>query len=230
LTAQRDKLKQENAATAAQQQNIDKIKKQTADIKDQTTGLATVFDQLKPWSAMLQDIRDRTPAGVQITCVAQTLPSTSTDSLANCQAVQPATSTPPAPAAATAVTDPTIPTTDMVVISGRTYDYNNINNLILVLQQSPFFRAEQTKLLTSELKDFPSGEVQLAQLSSNNIGGGTQPKPTKVVEFTIKTHLSDKPASDPILLRELQRKGALGLVTRIETLQQKGVLQNDLRR
>ncbi|GET43755.1 PilN domain-containing protein [Microseira wollei] len=217
LTAERDKLRQENAATQAQQKQIDNVKKQVKDIKEETTGLVTVFDQLKPWSAMLQDVRDRLPAGVQLTCVGQTVPTSS--DIANCQGVQAAS----AGASSTSTTG--VPATDTIVISGLTYNFGSINDFLLTLQQSPFFKPEETKLVISELKDYPA-QWQQSQ-SSSTASGGTQPKLRKVVEFTIRTSLSDTPASK--LLRELERKGALGLVTRIENLQQKGVLQNGLR-
>lgn len=217
LTAERDKLKQENEATLAQQKQINAVKKQVKDIREETTGLATVFDQLKPWSAMLQDVRDRLPAGVQLTCVAQTVP-TSAD-IANCQGIQPAT------ASGTATTTTGAPATDTIVISGMTYNFGSINDFLLTLQQSPFFKPEETRIVISELKDYP-GQWQQSQ-SSATATNNQQPKLKKVVEFTIRTSLSDTPASK--LLRELERKGALGLVTRIENLQQKGVLQNGLR-
>ncbi|MFB2978618.1 PilN domain-containing protein [Microseira sp. BLCC-F43] len=218
LTAERDKLKQENAATQAQQKQIDNVKKQVKDIKEETTGLVTVFDQLKPWSAMLQDVRDRLPAGVQLTCVGQTVPTSS--DIANCQSVQPASA-----GTSSTTTTTGVPATDTILISGLTYNFGSINDFLLTLQQSPFFKPEETKLVISELKDYPA-QWQQSQ-SSSTASGGTQPKLRKVVEFTIRTSLSDTPASK--LLRELERKGALGLVTRIENLQQKGVLQNGLR-
>ncbi len=216
LTAERDKLKQENAATQTQQKQIDNVRKQVKEIREETTGLATVFDQLKPWSAMLQDVRDRLPAGVQLTCIAQTLPTSS--DIGNCQSVQPSSS-------ASSTTTTGEPATDTIVISGLTYNFGSINDFLLTLQQSPFFKPEETRIVTSELKDYPA-QWQQSQ-SSNTAAGGSQPKLRKVVEFTIRTSLSDTPASK--LLRELERKGALGLVTRIENLQQKGVLQNGLR-
>jgi type IV pilus assembly protein PilN len=218
LTAERDKIKQENEATQAQQKQIDGVKKQVREIKDETAGLATVFDQLKPWSAMLQDVRDRLPAGVQLTCVAQTIPTTA--DIANCQSVQAASVSGGSSTATTGA-----PATDTIVISGITYNFGSINDFLLTLQQSPFFKPEDTKIVISELKDYPA-QWQQSQ-SSATATSSQQPKLKKVVEFTIRTSLSDTPASK--LLRELERKGALGLVTRIENLQQKGVLQNGLR-
>ncbi|HAX78084.1 MAG TPA: hypothetical protein DCY88_20240 [Cyanobacteria bacterium UBA11372] len=218
LTAERDKIKQENEATLAQQKQIDAVKKQVKDIREETTGLATVFDQLKPWSAMLQDVRDRLPAGVQLTCVAQTIPTTA--DIANCQSVQPASA-----GTSSTTTTTGVAATDTIVISGITYNFGSINDFLLTLQQSPFFKPEETKIVISELKDYPA-QWQQSQ-SSATATNTQQPKLKKVVEFTIRTSLSDTPASK--LLRELERKGALGLVTRIENLQQKGVLQNGLR-
>jgi type IV pilus assembly protein PilN len=209
-------LKAQNEQSNAKLQEIGKIKKEADEMTAQTKGLATVFDQLKPWSAMLQDVRDRLPTGMQLTCVAQTQPST-TD-VTNCQTIQTASSS-------TSTATAGLPTTDTIVISGLTYDFSSINNFLLTLQQSPFFKPADTQLVISELKDYPA---QWQQGQRDGItAGGSQVKAKKVVEFTIKTSLSDTPASK--LLRELERKGALGLVTRIETLQQKGVLQNGLR-
>lgn len=219
LTAERDKLKQENEATQAQQKQIDGVKKQVRETKEETAGLATVFDQLKPWSAMLQDVRDRLPPGVQLTCVAQTVVPTTAD-IGNCQGVQAASA-----GASSTTTTTGVAATDTIVISGMTYNFGSINDFLLTLQQSPFFKPEETRIVISELKDYPA-QWQQSQ-SSATATNSQQPKLKKVVEFTIRTSLSDTPASK--LLRELERKGALGLVTRIENLQQKGVLQNGLR-
>lgn len=211
-------LKAQNEQSNAKLQEIGKIKKEADEMTAQTKGLATVFDQLKPWSAMLQDVRDRLPAGMQLTCVGQTQPQPTTTDITNCQAIQSASASTP-----TAIAG--LPTTDTIVISGLTYDFSSINDFLLTLQQSPFFKPADTQLVISELKDYPA-QWQQGQRDGVTTSG-SQVKARKVVEFTIKTSLSDTPASK--LLRELERKGALGLVTRIETLQQKGVLQNGLR-
>ena len=43
-------------------------------IKTETQALVSVFDQIKPWSAMLQVLRDRIPARVRIESIKQTEP------------------------------------------------------------------------------------------------------------------------------------------------------------
>ncbi|MBC6472129.1 MAG: fimbrial protein, partial [Hormoscilla sp. GM102CHS1] len=50
----------------AKKNKIAAIKKGTEDINAQTEALATMFNQIKPWSALLQEMRERTPASVQI--------------------------------------------------------------------------------------------------------------------------------------------------------------------
>jgi type IV pilus assembly protein PilN len=47
-------------------------------------------------------------------------------------------------------------------------------------------------------------------------------KPPQVVKYTIQSSLSDVPASE--LIRELEQKGTVGLVTRIRSMQQTGVI------
>ena len=55
-----------------QEQEIKKIQDDANQIKAETQALATVFNQIRPWSAILQDIRDRTPVAVQIESIKQT--------------------------------------------------------------------------------------------------------------------------------------------------------------
>lgn len=207
-----DNLKAQNATANAKLQQVAAIQKEADAINQETSGLATVFDQLKPWSALLQDVRDRLPAGVQLTCIAQ-VPATTT-SITSCQGLQPSST------ASTSGTplSPGAPNTDIIVISGRTYSFDSINNFLLTLQNSTFFNRDSTQLITAELKDFPT---QVEQPDSAN-SAGAPAKFKKAVEFTVQTNLSQIPASKS--LPELERKGALGLVTRIEHLQQKGVL------
>ena len=47
-------------------------------------------------------------------------------------------------------------------------------------------------------------------------------KPPQIVKYTIQSSMSDVPASE--LTRELEQKGTIGLVSRIRSLQQTGVL------
>jgi type IV pilus assembly protein PilN len=88
-----------------------------------------------------------------------------------------------------------------------------------LLNQSPFFDGEKTKLISASLKDNPT---QLVVAESQG-GSNSLPQLQPVVEYKIETNLSAATASE--LLPQLKSKGAVGLVNRIQTLQQKGVIQ-----
>ncbi|WP_009634007.1 PilN domain-containing protein [Synechocystis sp. PCC 7509] len=150
-------LDQTLSTLGIQEQEIQRIKIDLEQIKGQNRALATVFNQIRPWSAILQDIRDRIPANaVQIQTIKQIA-------------------------------------------------------LILTLKQSSFLQSAETKIITATLVENPvqssAGRAKLPQ----------------VVNYTIQSTFSEAGATQ--LLRELERKGTLGLVTRIRTLQQRGLIQ-----
>ncbi len=185
-------LEQENQSLEAQIGSIKKIREETNSIKGETQSLVAVFDQIRPWSAMLQDLRDRIPATVQIETVKQTPPVAAAEG-------QPS----PNPAGG-------------VEISGLARSFNDVNDFLLTLQQSAFFKGTEAKIVSAELVDAP---VTIAARGLT----GPAIKPPQVVKYTIQSTLSDVPASD--LVRELEKKGTVGLVARIRSLQQTGVFQ-----
>ncbi|WP_017315585.1 PilN domain-containing protein [Mastigocladopsis repens] len=142
-------LEQENQRLETEIGNINKIKEETNKIKSETQALVSVFDQIRPWSAMLQDLRDRIPATVQI------------DSIKQIAATAPAQGQPlPNPAGG-------------VELSGFARSFNDVNDFMLTLQQSRFLKATETKIMTAELVDapLPSGattattlQIQLPQI------------------------------------------------------------------
>lgn len=192
-----------------QEQEIQKIQQETNQIRGETQALATVFNQIRPWSAMLQDIGDRTPRAVQIETVKQIAGNAPQQAQPAPQQGQPAPQqSQPAPNPAGGIE-----------IIGMARSFNDVNDFLLTLQQSPFFKAIDTKIVTAELIDSPT--VAAGPVSQSVTG--LQVKPPQVVRYTMQSSLSDIPASE--LLRELERKGTLGLVTRIRILQQRGVIQ-----
>lgn len=184
------------------EEEIKKIQTQTSQVQSETKALATVFNQIRPWSAMLQDVRDRIPRTVQIdsikeTTVASASPSPATPPTNNSQ---PAQSTP-------------IPTGG-IQITGIARSFNDVNDFLLTLKQSAFLQPEETKIVTAELTENPL---------KASADASVKVKLPPIVKYTVESKLSNVPASE--ILRELERKGTLGLVTRIRTLQQKGVIQ-----
>ncbi len=195
----------------AKQKQIESLRTETKQIKDETVALASVFTTLKPWSAVMQDFRDRIPPGVQILQVKQ-LPL-------------PQNQPQPSPSPGAAPGTPTPPLVGKVEISGIANSFNDVNDFMLVLQKSAFLDPKETQLVASELQQTAPtlSTLQLKNTPALAIDINNIPKLPRQIEFTIQTAFNDIPASN--LLQELERKTAVGLVTRIEELQRKGVIQ-----
>jgi type IV pilus assembly protein PilN len=230
LATEQATLDQELATLNTQANTIKAINAETDKVTAEYKALAGVFDQIKPWSAMLQDLSARTPAGLQIAKIEQIDPSPSpvaaaTPPPAATPAASPGASPSPAsptPAAPTPAATPTpvVPQqAAKVQISGIASTFAQVNDFMLLVQRSPFFLNTDTKLVAATLKNNPT---QL-QVRNQNAAAAELPKLRPVVEYKIETTLSPTGASE--LLPELRSKQADGLAIRIETLQEKGVLE-----
>lgn len=184
---------------------LDKIYAQAKQTNEEADALATVFNEIKPWSALSQELAELMQvAGVKINTIKQTEPELTAT---------------PAAAPAEGQAAPTAKNTATLEITGIANSFSQLSDFMLLLKQSPFFDDEQTKLLSARLKDNPTKlVVDESQGGSNNL-----PDLQPVVEYKIETNLSQANASE--LLPQLKSKGAVGLVNRIQTLQQKGVIQ-----
>ena len=231
LATEQATLDQELATLNSLANTIKAINAETDKVTAEYKALAGVFDQIKPWSAMLQDLSARTPAGVQIAKIDQIDPSPSPVAAAP---PPPAAAPPPSPAAApapgaapppaapapAAAPTPVVPQqAAKVQISGRASTFAQVNDFMLLVQRSPFFLNTDTKLVAAKLINNPT---QL-KVGNQNAAAGELPKLRPVVEYKIETTLSPTGASE--LLPELRSKQADGLAIRIETLQEKGVLE-----
>ncbi|MGL5134973.1 MAG: PilN domain-containing protein, partial [Planktothrix sp.] len=197
-------------------QALDQINAQTAKANQEADALATVFNQIKPWSALTLELGQLMQvAGVRIVDVKQTEPEPAPVAAAPAPAAAPADgqAAPPPP-------PPPEPETAKLEISGVANSFTQINDFVLLLNQSPFFNGEKTKLISAKLED---NQTQLVSKPASTDAGNIKPQLQSVVKYTIETNLSRASASE--LLPELQNKGALGLVNRIKTLQEKGVIK-----
>lgn len=185
-------LDQESKRLDTEIGNLNKIKTETNAIKGETQALVTVFDQIRPWSAMLQDLRDRIPKAVQIKSIRQI-----------------------APVAVAAGQPPNNPAGGLE-ITGLARSFNDVNDFLLSLQQSQFLKSTETRIITAGLVNAP------LPASVGQPPNGVTIKPPQVVEYTIQSSMNDVPASE--LIRELEKKGTVGLVTRIRSMQQIGVI------
>jgi type IV pilus assembly protein PilN len=203
LTQEIAKIEEEGKSLDGRIANIKKIKAETDGINIQTKALVTVFDQIRPWSAMLQDLRDRIPSKVQIATIKQIAPP-----------VPGKTPVAATPGAATPSN-----TSGFLEISGFAMNYALVNDFALSLGQSKFLNDKETKIITAELVDAPPITGFLLPKTDKP---DVRIKPLQVVKYTIKTGLSSVPASD--LIQELEKKGTVGLVDRLRNIKKVGVI------
>ncbi|HEY9905140.1 MAG TPA: PilN domain-containing protein [Candidatus Sericytochromatia bacterium] len=208
-----------------EQKKITQLTEEITRVNEETTALASVFNQIKPWSAMLQDIRERIPPGVQISNIQQITapapPPAANAQPANAKGAKPANAK-GANATAPAGAATTPPQVTKLEINGTARSFDDVNYFLLTLQRSSFFKGSETELVGAQLVNNPT-RVEVPQTTRTSGAAQDRYELPKVVQYKIQTNLSDVPASE--LLRELDRKGAVGLVTRIRTLQEKGVIQ-----
>ncbi len=148
-------------------------------------------------------------------------------------ATTPAASTTPAPGStpvATATLPADVPTSKIEIV-GTAKSFEEVNNFMLTLKQSAFFNPDETQLISAVLNK--SVTPLTTNVSPENSGQSISPAEQiakdkvaklslpKVVEYKIQTSIKRVPASD--LMRELEQKGAVGLVTRLRSIQQQQV-------
>jgi type IV pilus assembly protein PilN len=209
-----------------EEKKVAQLNDEITKVNEETTALASVFNQIKPWSAMLQDIRERIPPGVQISNIQQVVapaPAPAANAQpANAKGAKPANAKGANAAAPNANAPKTPPQITKLEINGTARSFDDVNYFLLTLQRSSFFKGNETQLVGAQLVNNPT-RVEVPQTTRTSGAAQDRYELPKVVQYKIQTSLSDIPASE--LLRELDRKGAVGLVTRIRTLQEKGVIQ-----
>ncbi len=199
-------LETEIADLGNQNKKIDEANAQIKTVEEETTALVGVFEKIKPWAAIIQEVGDRTPPGVQVDSIQQTSSA-------------PAAPPPPAPepkeGEEAAAPPPTPIPTIGLNLAGVARSYDDVNDFVLFLQRSPFFDSKQVILNGASAIDFP---VEVANKEDfPDIAALEFPKGIK---YTISAQLNNVPSSQ--LIGEIEKKGAIGLVTRLKTLERKG--------
>ncbi len=198
LASENEQLTSDLSKLAPELAKVDQLQAKEKVILAETTALAKVFNQIKPWSATLQDLRDRVPPTLQLTSVEQAAAAVPAGSPTPTPSPSPAPSGQGAPAAAAPA-----PSNDLK-LSGNALTFGVINDFELVLRKSPFLKPEATKLISA----------QREAAAQNNVS---------LVKYEMNTQQNDVPASE--LLQVLNAKGATGLVARIQALKQQGVMK-----
>ncbi|NEO25557.1 MAG: hypothetical protein F6K03_01325 [Kamptonema sp. SIO4C4] len=213
--ARLDQLEGDIRDLQAQSQEIQQLRDQIDIAQQQTAGLATVFTRILPWSAVLADLRDRIPANLQITSITEQQPDEDDQQTAQ----NPNDENGETEAA------PSAPPMPMLEIEGFANSYNDVNFFLVTLQRSPFFDAENSRILSASLVDDPNQPEALELPGDDEADQPEDVTLPDVVEYTIAVglnDLSDLPATE--LVNQLQNKGTLGSVIRLETLRNRGLL------
>ncbi|MBD1917067.1 MULTISPECIES: PilN domain-containing protein [Cyanophyceae] len=188
-------LDAETAQLQSQLQEISGLQGQIDLVRSEINAFVTVFNEILPWSALLQDIRTRTPARVQIVSLDQT------------------TVTPEQ-------TDPNVApeSSEGISINGVACSYDEINDFALVLQRSPLLQSQTVAI--SQAQQQPT---LLDPQTQGRCPGTPVGDPDFLIDYTIGANITDTPASQ--LVDELERQGTVGLVTRLQALREKGVIE-----
>ena len=226
LTAEKDKLQTELTAQVKDQTELNSVIGETNQVKFETQSLANIFTQVKPWSALLEELRELTPEGIQLKSLQQTVVPNPNYTPVPTPAPAPAPTPTPTPAAGTPPAPPpppisTIPqTTSQIDITGVARTYEEVNDFVLRIKRSRFFKKEQTVLMSADLSPMTIIRDDKQQKKS---AIDFEVKVPDMVNFRIQTLVTDLPASE--LIKELEKNRADGLVTRLKVLQEKGVFK-----
>lgn len=190
------------AALASQDAKAQELQGQLQQAKDANTKIAQYITTVQPWRAILQDVTDQTPRGVDIQSIAQ---SQGTDAQN-----QPST---------------------ILTITGTARSYSDVNDFLLTLKKSEFFNKYETYLQTASLVNNPLAVTPVYPKITKPDGTVEELRPTedqpqiqitlpKVVQYTLIATLNKTPS--PQVLKAKQSKGP---AIRLQDLQDKGVVQ-----
>ncbi len=195
LRTRNAELDAELAALQSQLQEASGIQSQIDAIQAENNAFVSIFNDILPWSAILQDIRNRTPARVQITDLSQTGGTTSE--------INP---------------EATPPVSGGISIDGVACSYDDINDFALVLQRSPLLQTESVTIDNAQQQ----GEL-LDPETEGTCPGTPAGEPTFLVDYTIQANITSTPSAQ--LIEELERQGNVGLVARLRALRDSGVIE-----
>jgi type IV pilus assembly protein PilN len=175
----------------AEEQNtqITQLEGEYTQIKSQTDAFVDIFNKIQPISAILQELIDNVPRGVQIKSIVQSEAEAKAENQSATQKVK---------------------------IDGIATSYDQANDFLLTLKRSGFFVKDKVFLSNVALTENPeAGSIE-------NIPENLIVEFPQVVQYSIDAEIQVRPASE--ILDDLTKKGALGLVSRIKILQEKGVI------
>ncbi|MGF1541634.1 MAG: PilN domain-containing protein [Pleurocapsa sp.] len=173
----------EISSLGSQNTKLEEIQQQINQVKAETKGLVGVFEKIRPWAAILQEVSDRTPPGIQVDSIQQS------------------------------GSDNTIG----INLAGIARSYEDINDFVLFLERSPFFDSQKIVLNGASLSD-----LRVAIANEDQVPENFSLEVPQGVKYTISAQLNNQPTSK--LIEEIERKGSVGVVTRLKTLETQGAI------
>ncbi len=199
LVAESSALDSQLAELQAKLAKVDTVRQQTQAVESEVQALASVFERIRPWSAIVRDIQGRIPSRTQISRLVQTAPAAAA-------AADPAAAA--APAASTSAAGG-------IELGGNACSFSDVNDFLLTLKSSPFL---ESKSLT--IKDATLGAVVPGRCPGEVEDGSS----LALVTYTITGDIKSIPAT--ALLDELNRQQeSTGLAARIRALQATGAIE-----
>ena len=194
LMAQQTQLDSKLAELQQKLSQVDTVRQQTEAIESEITALAGVFERIRPWSAIVRDVQGRTPSRTQILTLEQVEPDEDD---------------------AVAAGDAGVSAAGGLQLSGNACSFDDVNDFMLTLKNSPFLVGETIEILEADIGDPVPGRCP---------GDPDTGEPLSLVAYSIGGEIKSIPATE--LLDELNRQQeATGLAARIRALQDTGAIE-----
>ena len=180
---------------------VDTVRQQTQAVESEVQALASVFERIRPWSAIVRDVQGRIPSRTQISRLVQSAPGDAP--AAGVAPAAPAEGAAPGSAAGG------------LEIGGNACSFTDVNDFLLTLKNSPFLEGESVEITDASLGQEVPGRCP---------GEAENGAPLALVAYTIKADIKSIPAT--ALLDELNRQQeSTGLAARIRALQATGAIK-----
>ncbi len=176
---------------------VEQIKAETEAATSESRALAGVFTKIRPWSAIVSDVQNRIPTRTQLSQITQTEGKPIPDEPGG---------------------EPVDPEAGGISIGGSACSFDDVNDFVLTLKNSPFLESETVKLETSSL-----GEEVLGRCP----GDAQRDEPMQLVKYTIAGNIKNVPLEQfDRLLAELENQPtSVGFSSKLKALLETGVLE-----
>ena len=169
LRAEEAVLDTELSELQSKLQEVATVQAQIDLIQAEIGAFVAVFNQIRPWSALLQDMRDTVPRRIQVETLTQTEGVTAEGQ----------------PEAAASVGG--------IELRGKACSFDDVNDFLLVLQRSPLLEGDTVQLVDATLLD----EI-LDPSEDGSCPGAPSTDPFNLVDYTVRANITSKSASELI--------------------------------